>query len=568
VNVSRFYRDRSRAVAAEEWCGLTAALSKPRMNRFLRYACTAVGCGCGGARFRGMLSFMKELAWNTDDLIYALATPWGESALAVIRTSGAGSVERVAEAFSSGVSLAASAGYSLHHGTLREPTTGEPVDEVVIAAYRKPRSYTGQDSVEIFCHGSIPGIQRVFDLLRSLGFRPAEGGEFTLRAFLSGRMDLTRAEAVHDIVTAKSRKAQALALHRLSGAVFERIRTVKNSLVELLASIEIRLDYPEDEVEEAGLSAEAIKEAETALLRLASSYREGKLYQEGVRIAIAGRTNAGKSSLFNLFLREDRSIVSDIHGTTRDYIESRVSIGGIPVRLYDTAGLRAPDNPVEEEGIRRSRLLVENAEIVLYVLDGAAGPDDEDRRFLDAHGIRFGGVSGRGETRTDAAGSVLRPDLAGAGTDTTEAGPGAPGTGGSVDGEVGDGGSVTGAEKIVAVWNKVDIASGPAPEGTVPLSAVTGEGLSRLEEEIGKRLLHGAAAAEGEPVIDSVRQKELLERAAASLAAVREGLSAGVPLDMAALDLRDAVNALGEITGEVTSADILNTMFSRFCVGK
>lgn len=486
--------------------------------------------------------FMKDLAWNTDDLIYALATPWGESALAVIRTSGAGSVERVAEAFSAGAALSASAGYSLHYGTLREPATDEPVDEVVLAAYRKPKSYTGQDSVEVFCHGSIPGIQRIFDLLRTLGFRPAEGGEFTLRAFLSGRMDLTRAEAVNDIVTAKSRKAQALALHRLSGAVFGRILTVKRSLVELLASIEIRLDYPEDEVEETEPPVEAIEAAESAILRLAASYREGKLYQEGVRIAIAGRTNAGKSSLFNLFLREDRSIVSDVHGTTRDYIESRVSVGGIPVRLYDTAGLRAPDNPVEEEGIRRSRMIVENAEIVLYMLDGTTGPDDEDRRFLEAHGIGLG----RGPERDDT------------GPDEPEV----------VQSDSRAGGSDADAEKVIPVWNKTDLASESAPEGAVPLSAVTGEGLSRLEEEIGRRLLRGASSAGGEPVIDSARQKELLERAAAALTAVREGFSAGVPLEMTALDLREAVNALGEITGEVTSAEILNTMFSRFCVGK
>ena len=453
---------------------------------------------------------MKGLAYEPDDLIYALATPWGESALAVVRTSGEGSVEKLAGCFSLGSRMAASKGYSLHHGYLLDPADGERIDEVMAAVYRKPKSYSGQDSVEIFCHGSLPGLQRIFELLRKSGFRQAEGGEFTLRAFLNGRMDLTRAEAVHEIVTSKSKKAQELALHRLSGVIFERIRAVKQEVLDILSQIEIQLDYPEDETEVSSLPLDALGRAETALSELGATYRTGRVYQEGARIAIAGRTNAGKSSLFNLFLREDRSIVSAVHGTTRDYIESWISLSGIPVRLYDTAGLRETVNSIEEEGIRRSRMIVGNARLVVYLVDGNEGLTEEDEANLS-------------------------------GTDGID---------------------------IIPVWNKIDRPVKKAPTGYFPLSAVSGEGFTDLENEIRSRLLKGGDSSAGEALIDSLRQKELIETAVASLRRVRESAEDGMPLDMLAVDLQEALSALGEITGEVTSADILNNMFSRFCVGK
>ena len=277
---------------------------------------------------------MKNLQYDTDDLITALATPWGESALAVIRTSGKNCIEAVASVFDDSNKLKNADGNTLLRGYIIDPDTKERIDEVVAGIYRNPRSYTGEDLVEIYTHGSLPGIRAVLAALKKGGFRNAGPGEFTLRAFLNKKMDLTRAEAVHEIITSKSRKAQNLALARLSGNVFNKINIIKHSLSDILASVELQLDYAEDEDDPgAGINPEHLKKSRKELEELASTYRIGRLYQDGIKIVLAGRTNAGKSALFNLFLKEDRSIVSDIHGTTRDYIESYISIKGVPVRL-------------------------------------------------------------------------------------------------------------------------------------------------------------------------------------------------------------------------------------------
>jgi tRNA modification GTPase len=456
---------------------------------------------------------VNELPYDTNDPIVALATPWGESALAVIRTSGEGAVELVAGAFSRPEALRAADNASMVYGYLQ--TTGEPtgerIDEVVAAVFRAPHGYTGEESVEITCHGSLPGIQKVLEVLRAQGFRDAAPGEFTLRAFLNGKMDLTRAEAVREIIGAKSRRAQSLALGRLSGALWQRIDGLKQALKGLLAAVEVQLDYPEEEMEAAPeLPLGQLQEIETGLRQLLGTYRTGRLYQEGVRVALSGATNAGKSSLFNLFLREDRSIVSGIHGTTRDYIESWISIQGVPVRLFDTAGLRDPQHPVEAEGIKRSGRVIESAAVVVYVVDatvGLSGPEGAEYQ-------------------------ALRDD-----------------------------------PRYLFVWNKTDLVAEPAPEGYIPLSAEQGRGFEQLEAEIGRRIL-GGESAQSDLLIDSSRQHRLLQRAAASLKEAAGAVEAGMPLDFVAADLKDALDALGEITGEVTSADILNHIFGDFCVGK
>lgn len=452
---------------------------------------------------------MKNLAYDPDEPICALATAWGESALAIVRTSGEGSAERVARVFSRGDALRSAAGNTLLHGWLARD--GEIIDEVVVAVYRAPASYTGQEGVEITCHGSIPGVGRVLALLKEQGFRDASPGEFTLRAFLNKKMDLTQAEAVNEIVAARTRAAHGLAIHRLEGAVHDRIEAAKQRLTKLAGMIEVGLDYPEDEVpgaleavlpELAGIRRD--------LVQLAGTYRMGKLYQDGVRVALCGRTNAGKSSLFNLLAREERSIVSTLHGTTRDYIEASVAIEGIPVELYDTAGLRSSMDPVEAEGIRRSERIIESADLVLYIVDGVAGLSPEDDGFLRDHE----------------------------------------------------------GSRLIRLWNKVDEAILQVPSGFLPVSAKTGQGVGALQEAMLERVREGGVALTGEVVIDSQRQKELLDRCGEALANVAEGIENGMPSDAVALDVRDALDALGEITGEVTSADILNMMFAGFCVGK
>lgn len=462
---------------------------------------------------------MEERQYNLQDPIAALATPWGESAVAVIRTSGGGAIQKVGSLLADRENLEEVPAFRIVRTVIADPDDGTELDDLLLAVYRGPNSYTGEDSVELFVHGSLPGIQRILEALHRVGFRDANPGEFTLRAFVNGKLDLTRAEAVHEIVTAKTKQAQSLALHRLGGSIENAVNGIKTELTDLLGLVELQLDYSEDEgeAEDRPISWNVISGIRNQCVELAETFSTGRLYQQGVRVVLAGKTNAGKSSLFNLFLKEDRSIVSEIHGTTRDYIESWITLRGVPVKLYDTAGLRLPDNPVESEGIRRTEEVLGQADIVLYIVDATAGIDDEDRRRL-------------------AILSAERP--------------------------------------CIRIWNKVDaVSAGGAaalPEGYYPLSTVEVKGFHEIEDAI----VSAAAAAvsgsvtEGTPVIDSLRQKELLDRAVTALDRAEETVRGGLPIDMTAMELHDALRALGEITGEVTSADILNSIFSRFCVGK
>ncbi|MCX7787681.1 MAG: tRNA uridine-5-carboxymethylaminomethyl(34) synthesis GTPase MnmE [Spirochaetes bacterium] len=456
----------------------------------------------------------RILSYDLGDPICALATPWGTSAIAVIRTSGEGSIELVSKIFSRPEALKNSKGGRLHHGFLISKDTGKPIDEVMIAIFRCPHSYTGEDSAEIYCHGSLPGIRSILETLRNMGFRPAEPGEFTYRAFMHGKMDLTRAEAVHEIVTAKTQKAHLLALHRLGGALEKTLQGIRSVLLDLQTSIEIQLDYPEEDAPTIPIPKDSIQNCIVSLDRLLQTYQEGKLYQEGVQIALAGRTNVGKSSLFNRFLREERSIVSEIHGTTRDYIEATVSIGGIPVRLYDTAGIRTSLDPIEAEGVKRSLSLIDSCALVLFLID-CTDPylTDEEERFIARQGNR-----------------VLR------------------------------------------VYTKIDLRkdwySQLNTQAQIGVSALTGEGFDRLLKEIETRLKEGLQGGTEEVLIESDRQKELIERCRNALIGFQEGIEKRLPLDVVAMDIQDSLQAIGELTGEITTEEMLTRMFSRFCVGK
>ncbi len=478
---------------------------------------------------------METAPYTTGDMIVALATPWGKSALATIRTSGSGSIEAVASLFSRGSALLSSKGGMTLVGTLTDAETGLPMDEVVLCVFRAPASYTGEDSVEISCHGNQHGIARILRALRGTGFRDAGPGEFTLRAFLNGRIDLTMAEAVHEVVTANTETAHSLALNRLSGAVADMIGAARADLLALSSAVELELDYPEDELpENRARLVETAERTRSTLAALGDTYRVGRIYRDGVRVAIAGRTNAGKSSLFNLLVREERSIVSAFHGTTRDYIESWLSLSGIPFLFYDTAGLRDSSDALESEGIRRSERVIASADIVLYVIDGTVGfSEGEEER-----------IAGYRATRPCIL-AVNKADLCAC----EEPGPRA-------------------RTQRLAEEGRSGLPADHLPSSSVRVSALTGEGLAELQ-----RLLVAAAAGGDiqtgtEVVIDSERQKGLIDRAVSALDLFCGGLREGTPLDAAALDLREALQALGEITGEVTTDDILSAMFGRFCVGK
>jgi tRNA modification GTPase len=443
------------------------------------------------------------------DPIVALATPAASSALAVIRVSGAGCLRLLSPLARPARDLAALEGHTVHRVTLRDGE--EDVDDVLLAVYKAPHSYTGEESAEISCHGSLPVIQRLLSLLARSGFRAAGPGEFTQRAFLNGRMDLTRAEAVNEIVRARTDRARALALQRLSGAIEKRIRAARTALVDLKASLEVMIDYPDEEGGDT-FDRRALDEAEQVLEGLTRTYRQGRIYQEGAAVAIAGATNAGKSSLFNLLLRQERAMVSEVHGTTRDWLEGALGLEGIPVRLFDTAGLRDTTDPLELEGMRRTEQVLRGADAVLYLVDGTRGEEPADRRFREAW---------------------------------------------------------DGPTPLIPVWNKADLPGLlPAPDGYAAVSAVTGQGLDGLVRRVVEAVMGGSAVEAGEPLIDSERQRDLLLAALSALRLVREGHETGATADLLAVDLSVALDALGEITGEVTSAEVLERMFSRFCVGK
>jgi tRNA modification GTPase len=448
----------------------------------------------------GVTSILMTKAYYGDDApIAALATA-GQGALDIIRISGPGALERFAPCFSKQEKLSAARGNTLIHGGIKNDQGGA-IDEVMVSVYRSPRSYTGEDALDISCHGGGRAARSILERLWELGFREALRGEFTFRAFMRGKLDLTRCESVMELVAAKTERSLERAAERLSGL---------------------------------------LEKARQRLEALAASYARERLYQEGALLVIAGRPNAGKSSLFNYLLREERSIVTEIPGTTRDWIEAWISIGGIPLRLADTAGFQDSRDSIEQEGIERSRRLIARSDLTLYLVDGSEGMGEADREFIrELNGMAHNGMTARRE-----------PDKKG--------GP-----------------------PVLVIWNKIDRAALPpnAETDMIGISAKTGEGIAALEKAVIAALRSEAggdgsspdadlALAEEGPGIATERQKLLVDR---SLGSLKEALSladSGSPLDLIAPLLRDSVDALGEISGEVSTADLLDAMFSRFCVGK
>jgi len=475
-------------------------------------------------------------SYGDDAPIAAFATAQGKSALTLIRCSGAGAIELGAAVFSKPVKLKQSPGNSVIHGWICRGV--EKIDEVLISVFRSPRSFTGEDSLEISCHGGYGAGNAVMETLKAGGFREALPGEFSFRAFMNGKLDLTRSESLMELVSAKTDAGRSHAVQRLSGVLESEINSIKKTLVEVLAGAELYLDYSEDEIsadtdEKAGIlpGQERVCEALEQLQKLAAAWDRERIYQEGITAVIAGPPNAGKSSLFNILLKEERSIVTEIPGTTRDWIEAWISIEGIPVRLADTAGLRESSDPVEALGVERSRELLDSADLILYLIDGACGISEADRAFLAGYGL-----TPENAAPTRAAGT--RPLL---------------------------------------LWNKADLAPLPAQlagSGAIAVSAKTGEGITELSRAMAAAAqaqsdtTAGAAETPQSAALGSARQKNLVDAACAALEEALALTGRGEPLDLIAPLLRDAVNALGEITGEVTSADILEEMFSRFCVGK
>jgi tRNA modification GTPase len=471
------------------------------------------------------LSSFKDSSYGDTCPIAAQAA--GQGALALVRTSGQGVLEQLANVFSRPQALLDAKGFTVIHGWIQDKGA-EKIDEVLISIYRAPKSFTGEDAADISCHGGTAAVKAVLETLLAVGFREALPGEFTFRAFMNGKIDLTRSESVMEMVAAKTRQGLGRAAGRLAGALEREISAIRNMLLEIVSAVELYLDYSEDElgaadtVEEGMLpNREAAEDALEKLRTLALSYRRERLYQEGSLAVIAGRPNAGKSSLFNALLNEDRSIVTEIPGTTRDWIEGSISLEGIPLRLADTAGLRDPGEPgaaveAEARGIERSRELIEEADIILYVVDGIEGINGEDETFLQDHGDR----------------------------------------------------------PLLLLWNKADVKEAAAGiHGKFPdlltVSAKTGSGMEALCASILHNITGTIAPVEAPGSgLGTIRQKDLIDRAILALEEALKMADRKEVLDLIAPVLRESLDALGEITGEVSSADILETMFSRFCLGK
>ena len=459
------------------------------------------------------------------DTIAALATARGTAALAVVRVGGAGAVAVVASRFSN-PALATAAGRTVHVGWLADGA-GHPVDQVVCVVWRGPHSATGEDVVEVTCHGGDAVAQAVLRALYDAGARPAEPGEFTRRAFLNGKLDLAQAEAVADLVHAESRLGHRAAVAHLRGRVSEAVADVREALVETAALVELELDFAEEDVEFADRPAlrALLDRAEGVLTELLSTARLGALMRDGVRVVLGGRPNAGKSTLLNALVGDDRAIVSPTPGTTRDAVEAEAEVGGLRLRFTDTAGLRETTDAVEAEGTRRARAAIDRADVVLYVVDATAGLDGEERAFLDG----------------------LPP-----------------------------------APPVLVVWNKADLhATGvrtappvpPSSDARAGWSVSARDALSDPGQLDGLRAaildaVHadGASAAAGGVAVNE-RHRAHLDAARAAVRRAQAALDAG-GADTLALDLRAALRELGLVTGVVTTEDVLDAVFSRFCIGK
>jgi len=459
----------------------------------------------------------SDLPENTTTIV-APATPGGEGAIAILRLSGP-------RAFPIASSLT---GKTLSDQPPRTLTrcgvhnaAGEEIDSGLVACFPAPSSFTGEDLVEIHLHGSPVLVEQSAQAAVSLGAVPAEPGEFTRRAFCNGKIDLTQAEGLADLIAARTAAAARAALRQLRGGIGEAVSPLRERMLSLLALLEASIDFPEEEdippMERRQL-LDTINELEKSVQGLLDSYQRGRLLREGATVAIAGVANVGKSSLLNRLLGEERAIVTDVPGTTRDYLSGEISLSGIPVRLVDTAGLREPKDPVEREGIRRSRQFVEESDLVLFLLDGsrpAHAADEEAYREV-----------------------MARPHL--------------------------------------ILCNKRDLPaaetgerfSGPGLRGRIALSAKTGAGVQELLDGMAAELLPGGGDILAEAMLTRIRQVEAVSSAREDLRRASEAVKAGLPEECVAADLREVSRALAELTGEIAPDEVLDRIFSSFCIGK
>lgn len=456
------------------------------------------------------------------DTIAAISTAVGEGGIAIIRVSGPDAISGCARIFRSKINLENAESHTVHYGHIVDPTNGEVVEEVLVTVMRGPRSFTAEDVVEINAHGGVIAVKKVLDVvLQQEGFRTAEPGEFTKRAFLNGRIDLMQAEAVIDLIRSKSDRAFSVARKQAEGKLSKQIKALRQTVIELLAHIEVNIDYPEHDVEE--MTSAFIREqcalAINEIKRLLKTANEGKILREGILTAIVGRPNVGKSSLMNVLSQENKAIVTDIPGTTRDVIEQFVTINGIPLRLLDTAGIRETDDVVERIGVERSRNALEEADLILFVLNYNEPLHEDDYELLKQ-------VSNR---------------------------------------------------NVIAIVNKTDlprrlnideVEQYIPREAIVKMSMLAEKGMDELERTISDMFFEGQLESGDLTYVSNVRHISLLKQAEKSLVDAIEATHMGIPIDVIQIDVRQAWESLGEILGDEAGDSLIDQIFSQFCLGK
>ncbi|WP_043097237.1 tRNA uridine-5-carboxymethylaminomethyl(34) synthesis GTPase MnmE [Kallotenue papyrolyticum] len=451
------------------------------------------------------------------DTIAAIATPVGEGGVGIVRLSGPDALAIARRIFQPRHGGDTYRPQLMRYGRVID-AEGRSVDEALAVFFKAPRSYTREDVVEIHCHGGALPLRRTLELALAAGARLAEPGEFTMRAFLNGRLDLAQAEATLDLIQARTATSLQLALEQLGGRLSREVRAAREAALGALAYLTALVDFPEDDVPEQDV-LEPLRQARAQVAALVRSADQGILYRYGARAVLVGRPNAGKSSLLNALLRVERAIVTPIAGTTRDTLEETANLGGVPVVLIDTAGITATDDPVERIGVERSRRALATADLVLLVLDRAAALSDEDMAIA----------------------------------------------------------ALTHGRPTVLVLNKADlppqldaqplIAAHPTLRAQVTVSATTGQGLEELGATVARALL-GGSALPGETLVTNPRHRDALSRALEQLDSALAALQAGLSVDLVAVDVGAVVQALGEVTGETVGEDLLTAIFSRFCIGK
>lgn len=456
-----------------------------------------------------------------DVTIAAIATPPGPGGIGIIRISGSQALPILRKLFSPAHSSSQIITHKLHYGWIKNPQSGAIIDEVLAVYMSAPKTYTREDIVEIHCHGNYLVLEEILEQIVKLGASLAQPGEFTKRAFLNGRIDLTQAEAVIELLQAQTKESLGLAISSLQGRLNEMVGNIRHSLLSLRAIIEVAIDFPEDDVEIINaekmcdqLSREVISPLET----LISSADQGKIYREGISVVILGRPNVGKSSLLNALLKEDRAIVTAIPGTTRDTIEEILNIRGMPVRIVDTAGIRDHAEQVEEIGIERARQKLLAADLVLFLIDASEGITEHDRSLYQS-------IAGK---------------------------------------------------PLLLVLNKID-AGGMDPHQCVAefgnhqcvaVSATQHKGITELEQEIFQLVTKGQKWDPGHSCVPNVRQRSALKKALDSTKLITAGLENGMSADLLAIDAQSALDHLGDIIGETTTEDVLDMIFDQFCIGK